>query len=99
MVDKDGTFAYSNIIEIATDKLNIIVYPNPVQNELFIAGSFAPNFKASMINILGEEVLNTPLDTQNQTPISLQNITQGVYMLNILNEKGAVIYSEKLVKE
>ena len=99
MIDKDGTFTYSNIIEIASDKLNITVYPNPAQNEVFIAGGFAPNFKASMINILGEEVLNTNLDTQNQTAISLQNIAQGVYMLNILNEKGAVIYSEKLVKE
>jgi hypothetical protein len=99
MLDKDGTFAYSNIIEIAADKPNITVYPNPAQNEVFIAGNFAPNFKASMINVLGAEVLNKKLDNQNQTAISLQNITPGVYMLNILNEKGAVIYSEKLVKE
>jgi hypothetical protein len=49
--------------------------------------------------MLGQEVLNLNLDSQNQTTVPLQNIAQGVYMLNILNEKGAIMYSEKLMKE
>ena len=99
MVDKDGSFAYSNIIEIAANQSNVSIYPNPTHNEVFISGNFAPNSQASILNLLGEEVLRTNLDNLAQTVISLQNITQGVYILNILNEKGAIMYSEKLVKE
>ena len=99
MLDKDGAFAYSKVIEIATNNQNITIYPNPAQNEVFIAGNFAANSKASLINMLGQEVLNLNLDSQNQTTVPLQNVSQGVYMLNILNEKGAIMYSEKLMKE
>ena len=99
MLDKDGSFAYSKVIEIAANKLNVTIYPNPAQNEVFIAGNFTLNSKVSLINMLGQEVLNLNLDSQNQTTVPLQNIAQGVYMLNILNEKGAIMYSEKLMKE
>lgn len=99
MLDKDGSFLYSNVIEIATDKLNVTIYPNPAQNELFISGNFSINSKVSLSNMLGQEVLNRNLEMNNQTTVPLENISQGVYMLNILNEKNLIMYSEKLVKD
>ena len=99
MLDKDGTFSYSKTIEIATNKLNVSIYPNPAQNEVFISGSFPTNAKVSISNMLGQEVLRENLDINRQTAVSLQNISKGIYMLNILNEKGAILHSEKLVKE
>lgn len=99
MLDKDGTFSYSKTIEIATNKLNVMIYPNPAQNEVFISGSFPANAKVSISNMLGQEVLKANLDTNSQTAVSLQNISKGIYMLNILNKENAVLHSEKLVKE
>jgi hypothetical protein len=99
MLDKDGTFSYSKTIEIATNKLNVSIYPNPAQNEVFISGSFPTNAKVSISNLLGQEVLRENLDINRQTAVSLQDISKGIYMLNILNEKGAILHSEKLVKE
>jgi len=99
MLDKDGTFSYSKTIEIATNKLNVTLYPNPAQNEVFISGSFPANAKVSVLNMLGQEVVKSNLDPNSQTAVSLQNISKGIYMLNILNEKDVVLYSEKLVKE
>lgn len=99
MLDKDGSFAYSNVIEISTHKLSIHIYPNPAKEEIFISGNFPTNAKVSLVNMLGQEMLHTNLDKESQTRLSLSEVKQGIYMLNILNENGSVIYSEKLVRE
>jgi hypothetical protein len=98
MLDKDGSFLYSNTIEIIANKLSVTIYPNPAQNELFISGNFPINSKVSLSNTLGQEVLNMSLDMNNQTTVPLRKISQGIYMLNILNEKDAVIHSERFMK-
>ena len=42
MVDADGTFTYSSIIKIISDKTNnsiVIIYPNPVLDKLIITAT------------------------------------------------------------
>lgn len=78
-VDTDGSFAYSRIISVNNDELTTNrLYPNPVQNELFVDLPSA-NFDYSILNYRGQ-ILKSG-STQREQAISASGLAPGIYLL------------------
>jgi hypothetical protein len=86
--------AVSGINELPAQEGNIIVYPNPVTNNLTIE---APG-KAT-INILNSQgqLIETLLINGNISNIDVFNLPSGVYMMEVKTEKGIEV--KKFIKE
>lgn len=66
---------------------NIHIYPNPVQENLFISGT--GNYEVEILNIFGENVWQKS-DYAANTAIFVGNLPKGVYMLK-LQRKGKFV--------
>lgn len=65
----------------------IIVYPNPVSNELTVsAGDESGSKNLMLYNMQGKLVLSKVI-TGTEAKINLESLTKGVYLLSISNEK------------
>lgn len=69
----------------------LLVYPNPVTNELHI--DYDKELKVELINILGEIV-----QTTNQTEISLSHLETGMYILKIYDTNNNLISVNQVIK-
>ncbi len=83
-IDIDGKYEYSNIIFIKnTNKSDLLIYPNPVGNELYVKGGIE-NFHYTIKNAHGQIVQTGQLeDKQSINTVSLKS---GLYYLSIENE-------------
>ena len=57
---------------------NLSIYPNPVENSLFISGNDTP-ISVSIYNVLGKEVISI----KNTNNINVQALPSGVYTIRI----------------
>lgn len=73
---------------------NISIYPNPTAN--FVTVNSSKIVTAHLTDLAGKMVLTSNL-IQNKT-IDLQSVPKGVYILNLVNEKGK-IQQEKIIKQ
>ena len=62
---------------------NLSIYPNPVENSLFISGNDTP-ISVSIYNVLGKEVLSI----KNTNNINVQALPSGVYVIRISDGVG-----------
>jgi hypothetical protein len=79
---------------------DLTVFPNPVTNgELFIKSeSERPVTGIEITNVLGQVILNRPLNEMNDTKrIDLSTLQKGIYFLNIKNAKGMI--TKKIIIE
>jgi len=99
----DGTFEYTQteLINFNIDLEALEVYPNPVNQELFI--NLKP-FAGKQANILlsnqyGQLVKDVTLNEINEAPVRLDvgNIPNGIYLLTIQPEGGFKSVTKKLV--
>ncbi|QVY65644.1 T9SS type A sorting domain-containing protein [Polaribacter sp. Q13] len=70
---------------------NVNMYPNPVENKLFINSKETLN-KVEIFNLLGKKVLSTT----NTKSIDVSSLSKSVYLVKISSDKG--ISTKKLVK-
>jgi len=89
MKDIDGSFKYSetrnvNFHNIRGLEKDIIIYPNPVSDIIYLQFSQIPQ-KASLqlYNKLGQLILDKTLLSSIQNQVKLKDISTGVYFLNI----------------
>ncbi len=68
------------------------MYPNPAKNNLFIETALNSDINVSIVNMLGEEVVNTKV-TNNTVNIS--SLTSGIYIVKITEESK--IATKKLI--
>jgi hypothetical protein len=98
MVDKDGKFTYSNIaiVQIENEK-RLVIYPNPVTNELKLSGHLnaGSSVNIQIINSVGQTVLRqrhnfNPGDFN--TGIDVSKLPPGVYLVLVNDdaEKAAL---------
>ncbi|WP_298902057.1 T9SS type A sorting domain-containing protein [uncultured Psychroserpens sp.] len=93
----DTVFWYENelitldVPEFAIEEL--ILYPNPAQTHISIKGSFNDALSISILNTLGQEVMNT--EVINNEPLDISKLNTGLYMIKF--ETYGVTY--KFVKE
>jgi hypothetical protein len=73
--------------DISTIEFNI--FPNPVKDKLFISTSFdLLSYKANIFNINGKQVLSLNDSKLNNNSIDLQELTSGIYFVQINDNQG-----------
>lgn len=97
----DGKKAYYNSYPLSiqdTQEQKLVVYPNPVQESLFINHlNSGESYSAKVYNLNGDKLLQFNLDGI-QSEINLQNLRQGIYFLVIESGTG-VKFTNKIIKK
>lgn len=75
---------------------NILVYPNPVKENLNIRLEQG-NYAVSIYNIIGKEVLNRPL--QGDEIFNLSSLQKGIYFLKIEDVETKKVFHKKFIKQ
>jgi trimeric autotransporter adhesin len=108
--DKAGGIPVNNIAqwtgplavpELAIGNSQITVYPNP-GNGMFVFKIINKQLSPGIIeisNMLGEKVLTTKLNNQNNEMLDLSSQPNGVYFYRVVTDIGAAISEGKLVIE
>lgn len=100
MVDKDGTFRYSNTILLqgGEPRLLVNVYPNPTASGnnavLNISGAAGGTLQVSVLTITGQQVMAYNLTSVNGTlqhTLPAYNLAAGQYLIVCKNTKGEVL--------
>lgn len=91
-LDYDGNFKYSDIRSIITkeEKPNIIIYPNPASDNIFIETKINPISTLKIYDILGNEVTKDVKIRQTnnkQIEIDISKLNAGLYVLYINNSQ------------
>ncbi len=75
-----GTLGTSNILFVENDDLTL--YPNPVQEKLFVSGKDAEKIQSAEIyDMNGRQILNVKVPFRNGNSINVENLSSGVYIL------------------
>ncbi|WP_313804389.1 S8 family serine peptidase [Flavobacterium sp.] len=75
----------------------VSVYPNPASDILNIEGGDAVFVKYELHDVQGRLIKSEKLSNQSNFTIDTSSLTQGVYLLNLISEKGN--HLEKIVKK
>jgi len=73
----------------------ISVFPNPVQNTLYIKTEAEHTYSCKIVNALGQIVL---IGDCHQT-INTSSLQSGIYFLRLYDEQNKLIYTTKFIKE
>jgi hypothetical protein len=77
-----------------------LVYPNPIQNTLFIStnGFDVDNFSVNIYSLSGRLIFDKSFSTkENQLSIDLSNLSNGFFILNIVTDQKT--YNYKIIKQ
>ena len=79
---------------------NVMVYPNPANETLYLsfADASAKAESVRIVNTLGQ-VVNAVAQSQAQGGIDISALTPGVYMVQIVDEKTKAVSMQKFIKE
>ena len=95
-----GTFsvtAYDASLSSASfDTANFVAYPNPVKDVLNLSYKTAIS-NVRVVNLLGQEVLNTKTNNTNDVQVNMSALTAGAYIVNITVED--TVHTIKVIKE
>ncbi len=99
MVDTDGSFKYSKIINITFKKdESFITIENPVKNGIINLKTNLENPSFTLLNSIGQNInISIRNDNSGQYSIILNNSKLGIYFLNIIS--GKKLQTKKLVVE
>lgn len=80
-------------IEATQTNKSVSIYPNPARNEIIIQ-NYIPSY-IRICNTLGQTVAGT-----NKTnKLYVGNLPQGLYILQLFDDKGNLVKTEKIIKE
>ena len=106
LVDIDGKVSYSNVVAIRLSKsAQISAWPNPFQTTivLSVTSDKATNFNIRLMDISGKLVRTVSQTVpKGQSQITLKDfdkLTQGIYLLEIMDEKSGTTTVQKLLKK
>lgn len=95
----DDVAVYNDTTTGLDEKLNnnqITIFPNPVTNELTIDLTFPDKYNFELYDLLGAKKLSIRLDSGSKT-VYLTDLDSGVYVFTIVDSKGDVIKTDKLI--
>ena len=87
-IDFDGKFEYSRIISVKNEALGFAVYPNPAQNQLFVA-NLEKAEEVLIRNLDGKVFLKQHVDSK--VPVNTSNFPSGLYFITIGNETRKIL--------
>jgi dienelactone hydrolase len=107
IVDRDGSFEYSNIVKLETSRKQFTVtqlFPNPVKDVLTVQ---VQSEKQQMVNyviydITGKQLLVSQASLSagiNTTQVPMSKLSGGTYILQYRNTEGASLGTFKIVKD
>ncbi|TYC11303.1 T9SS type A sorting domain-containing protein [Bizionia gelidisalsuginis] len=73
---------------------DIVVYPNPTKEEIFVKNHNLSDTKVIIHNINGQRVFNFK---KEKNSINIKNLPTGTYILTL--QQGAKLYQHKIIKE
>lgn len=82
-----------DIAPVLPEKKTYIMYPNPVSNELFVA-DLPQGYVLQMFDISGKELIRVTANS-----IDFTKFNNGFYIVNVLDELGNPVYSQKIIKQ
>lgn len=85
-----------SIDEINNQNSDVLVYPNPVENELFIQHQEISNWQVQVYDVTGKQLKTMSI---NQETINLSSLTSGTYYLVFTNEEKSVSVTKKIIKK
>jgi len=99
----DGTsdgflIKYSDLaagINSLSEKSTIKLYPNPVQNQLFIESEKGQVLEMNILDISGKEIRS--ITNNNVNSIDVSDLNQGVYILKVTTENG--VSTNRFIKQ
>lgn len=80
-----------------TNAISTNIFPNPVNDKLFIQSAYAPQ-DIYILNIMGERVQVEQTKNSNDVELNVSTLKSGIYFL-ILNFKDGTHISKKFIKE
>ncbi|MCF2491638.1 sugar-binding protein [Dyadobacter sp. CY347] len=90
MVDNDETYSYSRVRSMFFNESNIVIYPNPTADKIFLKGSNQIK-SVSVINSTGVVVYEN--QTLNSNELNLGQLSEGLHLLKInLLDKSIYIH-------
>lgn len=97
-IDFDGKSSFSNILLVEKNAFGkLSFYPNPVQDELFIETDFA------LANILilnsNGQIVHQALANNKKVVLRIDHLPEGIYFLQIVDENGNAIGTERFLKK
>ncbi len=106
-VDNNGHYTYSNTVRIAitSNTLDATTFPNPFVSQVQVDVNSPSIQKASVTfsDLSGRKIIQKAWSlSKGKNSIVLQDVQQlpvGIYMLNIINEDGVIVYKTKLIKK
>lgn len=92
------TLTIDTTININTniDLNEILIYPNPFVSEITLQSNNSEELIYSIKKIEGKEILNGSFVKIKS--VYLNNLAAGVYLIEITNNKGALLKSQKIIK-
>ncbi len=98
MVDFDGQIEYSNIISLSFRPLEVVLFPNPVVDDMQIHLSDVFTREAieiTIFNVAGMEVYRKGVtEMENSIKLNLEFLNEGIYVIKI--KSGNEIFADKL---
>ena len=74
------------------------MYPNPSNNQVNVSFPFSNNI-ITISDLFGRELKQWKMESGKLKMVDVSFLQQGVYVVEIKDEKGNLIASEKLFKE
>ncbi|MEO9869391.1 T9SS type A sorting domain-containing protein [Ekhidna sp.] len=85
------------IVSAVKSESPILIYPNPVYETLRINNAKSENYKMIIRALSGQEIDH--IDLSENTDYKTQKLQPGIYLLEIRDERGKTIKTEKIIKK
>ncbi|MBA3649335.1 MAG: T9SS type A sorting domain-containing protein, partial [Chitinophagales bacterium] len=79
------------------NKKQISIFPNPATDQLHIEAPNIHNATVTILNLFGQVMLKQ--EFSNNASIDISTLSKGMYLVNIIDEKGNVLKTGKVVRE
>ncbi|MFT4061661.1 MAG: metallophosphoesterase [Edaphocola sp.] len=96
----NGSYQYGSVatVHTACDAAAITVWPNPVTNELHIQGLPATGSCIILHNSIGAKVATIKV-SKAETVLRMENLSAGMYSLQIVDTNGKTVTTQLLMKQ
>ncbi|CAN5449065.1 hypothetical protein BH11BAC2_BH11BAC2_00510 [soil metagenome] len=92
--DYDGKFTYSKIITInSSSESEIIIYPNPVKEQLNIRWPGKRRFTCTIYNNQSKKIITFECDENSASAVNTSTLTHGIYLVQISDDKTSKTFT------
>ncbi|HUH74117.1 MAG TPA: T9SS type A sorting domain-containing protein [Chitinophagales bacterium] len=88
---------YTSINENSNQNHSIPIYPNPTQNQLFISTDYQFSSRYQIFNLAGSQIISGQI--QPNQSIDVNQLSQGMYILQLTGNDGKYIGQAKFIKQ